>query len=77
MAIIAMQRFKFSMQSNVLIFSLGFSLWGVLFERRQVMNKLSIDWELSILPVQRKLEAENKMIEKGIGENTNIVHEVN
>lgn len=72
-----MQRFKFSMQSNVLIFSLGFSLWGVLFERRQVMNKLSIDWELSILPVQRKLEAENKMIEKGIGENTNIVHEVN
>lgn len=41
------------------------------------MNKLSIDWELSILPVQRKLEAENKMTEKGIRENTNIVHEVN
>ena len=58
------------MQLNLLIFLLAFGdpIW------KKAGYVLSVDWELSILPIQRnKLEAENKMIEKGIRKGTLLI----
>lgn len=50
-----------------LVFAFGDPIW------KKAGYELSIDWELSILPIQRKIEAENKMIEKGIRKITLLI----
>ena len=50
-----------------MVFAFGDPIW------KKAGYELSIDWELSILPIQRKIEAENKMIEKGIRKITLLI----